>query len=383
MERTEQVAITSVVVSGSTAPTIQDIYTTYRKWFYIEDTNRIDIGLTVLISQKIGGLPIWIFLCGPSGDFKSTQISTLAVKDTIRIDKLTSRTLVSGKALENEFVNTVWGKTILIYDFAEVMSKDPTEKRAIFAQWRNLYDGKAGGSYGTGKIVTYTGRPPYMIVGCTPAINDEFLLSQELGTRELIYRVDTKNKDEARKRAIELQKSGLLAQAIAECQDIVARFIASRPINAIDVPEQVQDQIEELTDKLAFFRASARIDQYTGELCSDPVMEIPTRVSMQFAQIYKALKTLDDNYTDETALEILKRIVDSSGDPITMKVYRCLETAHTPLSTNAVAKQMRLGYKTVYGRLNLLYALDAIEMTMELDGDKMTKHWFKKATASN
>jgi hypothetical protein len=380
MEKTKAV---ECIISGSPQPTIEDVYAMHRKWFYIEDTNRLDVGLAVVVNQKLDGLPLWIFLCGPSGDFKSTQISTLAVKDTIRIDKLTSRTLVSGKQLEYEFITQIWGKTILIYDFAEVMSKDKTEKSAIFAQWRNLYDGKAGGTYGTGKNATYEGRPPQMLVGCTPAIHDEFLLSQELGTRELIYRVDTKNIAEARKKALELERKGYMKQAVAECKDIVTRFIASRTIYTDDIPEKVQAEIERLTDILALFRASARIDFYTGELCSTPVMEIPTRVSMQLAQLYKALKTLDPSYSDDKALQIMKCIVDSSGDPITMKVYHCVEASLVPLSTNSIAKELKLGYKTVYGRLNLLYALDAIEMTMEKVNEKPTKHWAKKATASN
>ncbi len=49
------------IVSGSSSVTLEDVYSTYRKWFYIEDTNRIDVGLAVAINQKVSGLPLWIF----------------------------------------------------------------------------------------------------------------------------------------------------------------------------------------------------------------------------------------------------------------------------------------------------------------------------------
>jgi predicted DNA-binding transcriptional regulator len=380
----EKLVVPEIAVAKSIDIELEDVYKTYQKWFYIEDTKRIDVALAVLINQKLGGLPLWLFLCGPSGDWKSTQISTLAIKGTLRIDKLTSRTLVSGqKHVENDLINDVWGKVILIYDFAEVMSRDKTEKNAIFAQWRNLYDGKAGGSYGTGKSVAYEGTPPQLIVGCTPAIYDEYLLSQELGTRELIYRVDTENTDASRKKAIELVKRGLCEQAICECKMFVGKFIAShKPTADIEIPKTVQDAIEVLTEELALFRANARIDPYSGELLSEPHMEIPTRASMQFIQLYKALRNLDDDYPNERAIEIIKNIVESSGDPITMKVYRCLQQSEEPLSTNSIARSLRLGYKTVYSRLNLLHALDAIDMTIDSEGDKKIKLWLKKADSN-
>ncbi len=380
----EQLAVVEIATNEVTDIALSDVYNSYQKWFYVEDTRRIDVGLAILMNQKLGSLPLWLFLCGPSGDWKSTQISTLAIKGTLRIDKLTSRTLVSGqKQIENDLISTVWGKTILIYDFAEVISRDKTEKNAIFAQWRNLYDGKAGGSYGTGKNVTYQGTPPQMIVGCTPAIYDEYLFSQELGTRELIFRVDTENIDAARKQAMELVKRGVQKQAVEECREIVQKFIDSRKhVENIEVPEAVQDSIELLTDELALFRATARIDPYSGELVSSPNMEIPTRAPMQLIQLYKSLRALDNSYPDERAIEIIKRIVESSGDPITMKVYRCLQQSQEPLSTNSVAKSLRLGYKTVYSRLNLLHALNAVEMTTDLEGDKSIKLWLKK-TDSN
>jgi len=362
-------------------PTLQDVYTTYQRWFYVEDTKRIDVALSVLVNRRLKGLPLWIFLTGPSGDWKSTQLETCEVENTVRIDKLTSRTLVSGQTKPgSDFCQKLWGKTIIIYDFAEVMSRDPTEKGSIFAQFRNLYDGKAGGSYGTGKDQNYDGKPPQMLVGCTHSIYDEYLLHRELGTRELLYRVDTKDADKARDRAMELAKSGVLGQAKEECRSVVQGFLKSRtPLLDFEVPRDVDQEIKRLTDELAIFRATAKFDLYTGELSGEPNIEIPTRAPMQLIQLYKALTALDRGYPKERALEILSHVVESSGDPITMKVYRLLQKGANYSTTNQITRELRLNYKTTYSRLNLLWALRKIENEVVEDGEddgKSHRYWY-------
>ena len=79
----EQLAVVEIATNEVTDIALSDVYNSYQKWFYVEDTRRIDVGLAILMNQKLGSLPLWLFLCGPSGDWKSTQISTLAIKGTM------------------------------------------------------------------------------------------------------------------------------------------------------------------------------------------------------------------------------------------------------------------------------------------------------------
>jgi hypothetical protein len=370
------------VYETGSRPRLADVYRAYQKWFYVEDTKRIDISLAVLVNQRLRGLPLWIFFVGKSGDWKSTHLRTCEVDNTFRLHKLTSRTLVSGRANKNgedkrkEFVEKLWGKVIIILDLAEIMSKNPTERGEIYAQLRDFYDGTVGGSYGTGVDTDLRGKPPQMLIGCTYALYDEYLIHEALGTRELMYRVGS-DSIKARMRAKELAKSGMLNTAIEECRQVVQDFIRARhPMVEFEVPEDVDNEIDRLTDELVIFRAKARTDQQTGELMSDPVMELPTRAPMQLIQLYKALSYLDENYPKERALDIIRHVVESSGDPLTTKLYKMLvEKSPQPMTTNEIGKEMRLGYKTVYGRLNLLWALGKIELTMMEDGEKKTRMW--------
>jgi len=358
-------------------PKLEDVYEVFRKWFFIDDTKRLDLGLAVVQNSKLEGLPLWVLLRGSSGDMKSTQLETLECDQTKRIYKFTARTLVTGKNEPTDLVQALWGKTILIFDLAETMSKDPTEKGQIFSQLRDLYDGFAGGSYGTGADKDYRGKAPQMLIGCTDAVAEEFLFHQELGTRELIYRLNT-DSSKARRRAMELAKRGLFDTAKKECKQVVSEYLRTNSValRKIEVPDAVDHQIEKLTDFLVYFRAKGKVDNYTGELISTPSLEKPTRVAMQLIQLYKALKLLDENYPDERALEIIRHVVACSGDAVTLKIYEFLKgRSIVGSSTTEVSEELRLGYKTVYSRLNTLWALDLIECDRLQEGERHTRYW--------
>ena len=339
---------------------LQDVHETFKKYYYIPDTNLIDVVLAVKINRLLEGVPLWIFLVGRSGTGKTTLLEHLEDSDTKVIHYLTSKTLVSGKKeIKEDFIQLIWGKVVLIYDLAKVMTVNPLEKAQIFAQFRDLYDGHLGGMYGTGKDVTYQGKPPEMLVGVTNAIYNEKIIHDKLGTRELLYKIalTEEEEEEMKKRALTLSKNNLELIAKRNCEKIIQNFISSRKhLKDLKIPPEIDGKCLEITKELRILRATAEIDRYTGELQSDAEYEVPTRSSRQLLQLYKALKHLDPNYSDEKFLEICKHIVESSADQVTLKVYRLLQNeAGVQLSTNQVARKLRLGWKTAYTRCNLLW----------------------------
>jgi len=357
---------------------LQDVYATFQNFYYVEDTRLIDAVLAVKRNLKLKGVPLWLILVGRSGTGKTTLLKTLENEgDTEVIHKLTARALISGRGRAKDHVRKYWGKLVIIYDLARTLSLHPNEKQEIFAQWRDWYDGRLGGTYGTGKDVDYQGNPPQMLIASTPSIHNEQIIHNQLGTRELLYSVDIKNKDAFRRQAMSLAKFGLSQEATAQCQSCVQQFFNGlpEPEDNPDIPKEVEEKIFHLTDKLSVLRATAAWDRSRGELLSDAHHEIPSRNSQQLQQFYLALKSLDPNYPDQRALDILEHIVASSGDPVTTKVYQCLHDADMPLTTNAVTKKLKLGYKTVYSRLFLLWNLEVVDMDVNSTQGGRAKYW--------
>jgi hypothetical protein len=357
---------------------LTEVYKVYQKWFYIEDTKVIDLILAVKANLRLNGIPLWIWLVGRSGTGRTTLLETLKDdKDTIAIYNLTPRTLVSGKTEGKDLVNGCWDKLVIIPDFSEVLAKNADIKDEIFSQFRDLYDGHIGGMFGTGKWVEYEGKPPQMLLAVTDNIYEQKIVNDKLGTRELLYQVIVKDDDQFCKRAANLEVSGERQLAIEQCHQAVEDYLSKvKPPQDFKVSPEIGDKILKMTKKLAILRATAVFDYYKGELRGNANYELPSRSSAQLVQIYKALKALDPSYPDDRALEILEHIVSSSGDPITTKVYELLREATIPLATNEFVKKLRLGWKTVYLKLNLLWNIKVAEREEDkTEQNKLVYYW--------
>ena len=174
---------------------LKKVHNVYDKWLNISDIQRVDIGLAVALTRKRKGTTrVWLIFIGPSGDWKSVQISALSDKgldnNTVYIRRLTKNTLVSGNKKVKDLAPDLDGKLTLIPEMASILKLDPKEKAAIWAQLRDLFDGIAGAVFGSGKRVDYTGLNITLIMGSTPAIDSQILIHQDLGQRELCWRTN-------------------------------------------------------------------------------------------------------------------------------------------------------------------------------------------------
>ena len=102
-ERKKEMKENEFIFSGTTSMPkeikkvkLKDVHEAYKKNLYVEDTKRIDVVLATALSQKIEGIPLWLFLVGASGDMKTLQLMALQNEDTYILHNLTSKTLVNG-----------------------------------------------------------------------------------------------------------------------------------------------------------------------------------------------------------------------------------------------------------------------------------------------
>jgi hypothetical protein len=248
---------------------------------------------------------------------------------------------------------------------AEILQLHPNIKTQVWSQLRNLYDGYAGVQSGMGTDVQYKGLRVGLIAASTPAIDDQILIHQSLGTRELIYRpkqaVDVSALMEKVWKNEEAEK-----EMRQEIKIACINFLKSVEIRKIEIPEYVENEIKRLAKWVCNMRASASTDSYTGELRNDVIPEKPTRVLKQFKRLYICLKSLDPDYSDDKALEIIKEAAESSADQLRVKVLKQLQVDDS-LTTSQVAEKLRIGKKAAKTELSVLWNLKLIERYVEED----------------
>lgn len=359
-------------------PTLNDVHKVYKKWLHVDDEKRIELGLAVALTRKaVNSPPIWLIIVSPSGDWKSEQINALYEPEhVVKLDRLTSKTLISGSPKVDDMAPKLKDKLILFSDFASMLKAHPQEKAEIFAQLRELYDGRAGGSYGTGKHSHYENLRTTWLIGSTPAIDRQILIHQDLGTRELVYRpyIDKDQLNKLKARIIENRYS--LPDMRAELREVTTQFLKKTELQQIELKSEVLGVLYALVDYLAVMRANAACDSYSGELLSDVDMERPTRVLQQYVILYEALKSLRPDYPDERACEILRDLTFSSSNPNRSKIFSYLKNFQLDkITTSAIAKALKIGVKTAYSECFALWNLGILNRGEEEVGYKEVKLW--------
>jgi len=365
------------------------VITTYKKWFYLNNVIAIDLALAVAISRKEKMQPLWIIMVAPSGSGKSELIRPFADEKqpstTEIMSKITPNTFLSGmskkKSQHTDFAETLENnpKLFLTYDFAQFAKLDSEQKAQIWAQLRDLYDGfierKA---YDVNKKVEHIKLN--WLICTTPIIDSELLIHQELGTRELIYRFDPNETEKKVLMNTVWENSEVLEEMRKELKTVVRAFIEKKESNGlkkIKISKETKAEIEKLALTISVLRAATESDSYTGELTNFVYEEMPTRILLQLKDLFTALKNLDDGYSDEKAMNVLRKITLSSIHPIRLKILIELHKS-APLSTTDIQKRLSIGWKTVNTQLYTAKQLGLVDYT-ELDEEEgQIRNWKKK-----
>lgn len=348
-----------------------DVHNTFKKWLYLKNTNRIDVILATHLSRQLKGTKIWLVIIGGSGGSKSEILKTLddGGKETYVLQELTPNTLVSGNPMARDLAPELDNKSVLIYDAAVLLNLNKDDKAKIWAQLRELYDGNCSKQTGSGKQNrSYTGLNITLIMCSTGAFDTQILIHSNLGTRELLYRLAPileKAEEEQLMQRV-LFNEEYEEQMRNELKSIVQKFIATRKVKEVPVPKEVMEKIQEYVHYLTILRVNPQLDSYNGELVGTAEPEYPTRLLKQLKRLYQCLKSLDDNYSDDKALEILREVRESNvnQDRISILRYLC-EHAEDWHKYHQIGQAVKLGNSTVKRHCMVLWNLGLIERKLD------------------
>jgi hypothetical protein len=344
--------------------TLNDVYSVVEKWLHIriKDRNRIDVILATKLSEKTPGPPIWMIIVGNSGDWKSAFARSLVdAPNIIKLDQITENTLASGKKgkdLGYELQHA--DHTLLILDFACFMSMNTDKKDMVWAQFRNLYDGFINKKTGSGVSRAYEDCHITLIGCATDVIKNEILLTAQLGTRELMYDTDADMVDNKFKMKKAVENAKYETKMKLEISRTVNNFLYSHKMKDVEPNEEMQTFMMDEANRLSVLRASAQFDRQYRELINVVCPEVPTRLIQQFYKLYRALKSLDDNYPDEKVKQIITHIVNSSGDKIRQKIMALLKEKNRPLKVPDIQRELKIGRVAIKMQCEILWNLGLV-----------------------
>src|SRR4030042_2578717 len=361
---------------------LKEVYKTYNKHFHVEDNKRIDIVLAVALSRKLKGIPIWLILVGASGDMKSVQLNSFEGDEVYVLHNLTSKTLVNGYKNKKKYPDLapeLNNKLVVIPDMAQILKLPPNEKAELWGQLRDLYDGLAGKVSGMGGRSRYKDLHITLLAGSTPSIDGQILVHQDLGTRELIYRVNgSLKKKDVMKKCFENEEFEEIIKK--ELRDKTKEFLDKTIITRDYIDQKYLDEIMNIATYITFMRATAEVDSFTNELRNDVYPEEPTRIAKQLKRLYICLMSLSADYPEDRALEILWHIAKSSAFPIRIKLFEyLLNNPCKEFSTSEISNKLLIGKSTVKRETHVLWNMGIVNVRREMINsnysDKTYDYW--------
>jgi len=365
---------------------LKEVHKVFNKWLNYEEEKkkRLELMLAVMLTRPLIEDKIWLIIIGASGDGKSEMLNAFddGGFNTYIIQKLTPKTLISGlkggkrKDVCLDLAPKLKNKVVLIPEFASLLTMPTTDKAQIWAQLRDLYDGKAGGHTGSGTEAKYSDLN-VTLMGCsTPVIDSQILIHQSLGTRELLWRTEGNEDKDLLLHKITLNKKKRENMKL-ELRKAVQEFLLNKNFQYIEIDEDINKKLFKYGQTIALMRCPAEVDGQTGELYGLLYPEEPTRIFSQLQLIYMALKSLDEDYSEDRVFEIIDHIAESSGNVLRQNIFNFVYE-NMGETTRTIANHFKIGYKAAYRELNVLNGLNLLKKE-ELDVDE-TKSWLRPIT---
>lgn len=337
--------------------------------YYLKDDSILDLLLAVALSRGQKNGRIWLILVGNSSAGKTSLLELLNDREhAYTLGKITPNTLISGKPNKDKYPDLapqLDNKLTLIPEYNEILTLPTEAKSEIFGQFRSLYDGKISRNVAGGR---YEYKVNTCMIGCaTHKLDSQILMHNDLGTRDLIYRTDSNDSEELINKVYENMYDESFDDKKEETKKAVCEFIRKTKFKEIKIEQgtEIWNRLIFWTDVARFLRVSVASDNNTGDLLDTPHIEERPRIFMQFLTLYKALKSLDENYSDEEAFSIIRKIALDSCNQKRVKIILDLMahnyTNKTELSLREVSKLLNISKKVVNKELQILEHFDIVK----------------------
>jgi hypothetical protein len=346
-------------------PPIEDALQTFERWLILPSRTPVYAMLGTVAANLLPGDPVWLGLVAPPSSAKTELLNSISgLPFVVSISTLTLASLLSGTPKRQQTQGATGGLLrqvsnpglLCLKDFTSTLTLRPDSKAEVLSALREIFDGKWTRYIGSdgGKPLHWAGKLG-LVFGCTGAIDTQHSVSDALGNRFLLSRMEP---GQGQLRWAFKHVGGQTAAMRRELADSVkALFDAPRP-DPQDLCEDEIARLERVTELVVRLRGAVERDRYRRELDAVYGAEGPARVGLSLERLISGLDTL--GVERKAALEIAISVALDSTPPLRRGIYRLLCQPLNPLNppplnavtlpiwkTSEVAAKMGLPTSTV------------------------------------
>jgi len=362
------------------AISLERLHEVYRKWLFLDNTDGVDVTMAVMVSNRIEGDPLWMFIVGPPSGAKTELLMPLRGRhDAHFTDSLTAHTLCSGftpKSGDPSLIPRLNGKVLVVKDFTTILSMRDVVQDEIFGDLRAAYDGHFRKPFGNGIIREYESR--FSLIGAvTPMIYNRAKQHQALGERFLKFAI-CENLDHAHEDDIIAKSISNMNQETRmrdELRDAVVSYLGNEHLNDVaELPKGMTRRIVSLARFGARMRGTVMRDPYRPDIVEGrPSSEVGARLGKQLAKLAVSLamvrhrkKVTDDDYA-LVKKTVLDTVPQRYEDVVKVLVLR-MRGEGGGLNAHQVAARTRYPRSTAKRMLEDLEALEIVDCMRSSEG---------------
>lgn len=295
-------------------PEVEDLIGQLRKWYYLPDDVPFRVVLATVITSKLPGDSLWVYIIGAPSDMKTEILRALGEDNEFvyMATDMTPKALLSGLSKnENgkegiDLLPKLNGRTFVIRDFTTILSKRWEETSELLGRLRTYYDGEYSDNWGS--MGNKRGKSHFnMLAAVTSSIDDFASAQQKLGERFLKVRVDTDEEKAADFAAKFIGQEDEIRAAVSEA---IIGFLKSLPPSAgTRIPDDAMEEIKKMARSLAYLRTGVPRDRDHDVVCQ-PEPEKPPRLVKQLIKLGTGLAVIQGHDSvGDSELQILARVV--------------------------------------------------------------------------
>jgi hypothetical protein len=356
----------------------------YSKHFYVskEQLILIEAFISIYISSKLSGDPIWFMLVGAPSMGKTEFLNILGGMTNndgvFDISTLTENTFLSsargGPGSSNSLLHRIGARGLItMKDFTTILTMRPEKRDQILAQMREIYDGHMTKESGNGNSQKWSGK--VCLIACvTDAIYDgENGESAGMGRRSIMYELPNLTFKKREEMGIAANAARQNIDAIRkELQEATREFIAYK-LTQLETMQVVRFSETEALPfiRMANFVTTARTAvsrDWKNNLTRANSPEGPARFGSQVINLIEIMRWLRDE--DNLSKEVLAFAFKIGMDSIPQQRRNSLYVLGTydEATAKGVAIEIRLPTLSARSALEELNAHNIIERKRSENG---------------
>ena len=320
---------------ASSSP-IEETLQVFERWLILPSRTPVYAMLGTIVANLLPGDPVWLGLVAPPSSAKTELLNSISgLPFVVSVSTLTLASLLSGTPRRQRTPGATGGLLrqvgnpglLCLKDFTSTLTMRPESKSEVLSALREIYDGKWTRYIGTdgGKPLHWAGKLG-LVFGCTGAIDTQHSVSDALGNRFLLSRLEP---GKGQLRWSLRHVGGKTAAMRRELADSVNLLFAAPRTDPQELSEHEIERFERVTELVVRLRGAVERDRYRRELDAVYGAEGPARLGLSLERLLAGLDAL--GVERKIALEVVISVALDSTPPLRRSAYRFLCQPLNPL----------------------------------------------------